>query len=79
MSERLGFALVLLVGMASLASILFLSGTASTGAITMHPPTSTECKHVRCPGNELAYPLLDAQGNVLYHDKGFPICICPPR
>jgi hypothetical protein len=79
MSERLGFALVLLVGIASVASLLFLTGTSSTGYVTVHFPTANTCKHVSCPGHELAEPVLDSRGYVQYHDLGNPICICPRR
>lgn len=80
MSERLGFALVLLVAIASVASLLFLTKSTPTGYVTtIHPPTETTCKHVVCPRHEPAYPLLNGRGMVVYHDDGNPVCICPPR
>lgn len=78
MSEKLGFALVLLVALASVASLLFLSGTSATGSATVQRPMEGVCKHVSCPGHAEAYPLLDGRGYVLYHDEGNPICVCPP-
>lgn len=83
MDEGAAFALVLLVGVASVASLLFMTGTAATGSVvgqaTIHTADETTCKHVRCPGHASAYPLLDANGYVLYHDEGNPVCVCPPR
>ena len=83
MKEGVGFALVFLVGLASIASLLFMSGTSATGSVvgqaTIHPPMETTCKHVRCPEHAEAYPLLDNRGMVLYHDEGNPACVCPPR
>lgn len=75
MSERLGFALVLLVAVASVASLLFLSGTNTTGYVTYEAP----CGSIRCAGNEKSYPLYDAYGNLLVQDDGSLICICPQR
>lgn len=80
MTEKLGFALVLLVAMASVASLLFLSGTSATGnAVVTYPTTYDSCDHIRCPGRAQAYPLLDHKGYVLHGDYGTPLCICPPR
>ena len=83
MSEKLGFALVLLVAVASVASLLFLSGTSATGNVvagkTTTGLTSPACGNVRCANHAEAYPLLDGDGYVLHGDYGAPVCICPPR
>jgi hypothetical protein len=76
MSEQLGFALVLLVAIASLASILLLGGAEKTGYLTTE---TIECGHVRCPGHTPAYPLIDQQGRLLRSDSGEFICVCPSR
>jgi len=76
MSEQLGFGLVLLVGLASIASILLLGGAEKTGFLTTE---TIECGHVRCPGRVPAYPLIDQQGRLLRSDAGEFICICPQR
>jgi hypothetical protein len=78
MSERLGFALVLLVAVASVASLLFLSGTSATGNVARDAGISA-CADVRCPNHAQAYPLLDVNGYVLRDDSGEPACVCPPR
>jgi len=75
MSERLGFALVLLVALASVASIVFLSGASPTGQVAYEEV----CTSVRCPAHIAAYPLLDSRGYPLFDDYGKPVCICPPR
>ncbi len=84
MSEQLGFALVLLVAIASVASVLLLSSVSPTaqviaGQATVTVPSETTCMHVICPGHAQAYPLLDARGYVLYREEGIPVCVCPPR
>ncbi len=81
MGEHLGFALVLLVAIASVASLLFLSGTSPTANVVAPTRgiTSQACADIRCPGHATAYPLLDSDGYVLHGDYGAPLCICPPR
>lgn len=85
MNEQIGLALVLLVAIASVASVLFLSGASPTASViagrvtTVTRPSETTCTHVACPNHAAAYPLLDSRGYVLYHDEGNPICVCPPR
>jgi hypothetical protein len=73
MSERLGFALVLLVALASVASIVFLSGAQPTGQVTYEHV----CSGVRCPAHAAAQPLLDSRGYPVFDDYGKPVCICP--
>jgi hypothetical protein len=79
MSEKLGFALVLLVAVASVASLLFMSGTSATGNAVVYPTVRDSCEHIRCLNHAEAYPLLDHKGRVLHGDYGTPVCICPPR
>ncbi len=76
MSERLGFALVVLVAVASIASLLlFLTGNTPTGLLSA-PIIS--CEHVSCPGHEDAYPLLDNEGHLIYNGKTNTfVCACP--
>jgi len=83
MSERLGFAIVLLVAIASVASLLFMSGTQSTASIIYGTPMkdipTDACRDVACPGHGYAEPLVNAHGRVVYQDSGKPVCICPLR
>lgn len=72
MSEQLGFALVLIVAIASVASVLFLSGATPTASVV-----AGACADVRCPGHAEAYPLLNQDGFVLFSDEGKPVCVCP--
>ena len=76
MSERLGFALVLLVAIASIVSLLlFLTGTTPTGFLTTQ---IISCEHVSCPGHAAAYPLLDYEGHLIYNGKTNTfVCACP--
>lgn len=73
MNNQFGFALVLLVAIASVASLLFLSGTETTGHVSYQ---TIECGHVDC-GTTLAQPLTDAGGRQVRDDSGKPVCICP--
>ncbi len=81
MSERLGFALVLIVGIASIASLLFMSGTETTANVVYFQPSRgialDQCMNVVCPGHAPAEALLDAHGFVVHKDNGEAICICP--
>lgn len=81
MSEQIGFALLLLVAVASIASMLFMSGTQSTASIIygtqMENIPTNECRNVECPGHGYAEPLINAHGRVVYQDNGKPVCICP--
>ena len=83
MSERLGFALVLLVAIASIAGMLFSTGTQSTGSVIygsqMENIPTNECRDTSCPGHGVAQPLLNAKGMAVYKDGGKPVCICPYR
>jgi hypothetical protein len=83
MSERLGFALVLIVAIASIASLLFMSGTQSTASVVYGQPNRgiaiDNCVDVMCPGHAPAEALIDAHGRVVYKDDGKAICICPFR
>ncbi len=88
MSERIGFALVLLVAAASVASMLFLSGANPTGQVAggqIHTYGRTvdfgtdACRNVLCPAHAPAAPLVDGYGRILYQDNGKPICLCPLR
>lgn len=75
MSENLGFALVILVAIASVASILFFSGTTLTGQISY--TTMSFCENTRCPQHAQAKPLVDNKGLVILTEQGKPVCICP--
>jgi hypothetical protein len=81
MSERLGFALVLLVAIASVASLLFMSGTSPTANVVAGQPergiNADLCVDVHCLGRSTAEPMLDPRGYPMYKDDGNPICTCP--
>lgn len=88
MGERLGFALVLIVAVASVASILFLSGASTTGQVSggqlLTYGRTTEfgtdaCRYVLCPAHAPAAPLVDQYGRIIYQDNGRPVCLCPLR
>lgn len=81
MSERLGFALVILVAVASVASLLFMSGTAPTGNVVYGQPERginiDLCENVKCMDRSTSEPLLDAKGYPMLRDDGTVICTCP--
>ncbi len=88
MNERLCFALVLLVAAASVASMLFLSGTSATGQVAGGQLYSygrtadfgtDACRQVLCPAHAPAAPLVDEYGRIIYQDNGRPVCLCPLR
>jgi hypothetical protein len=81
MSERLGFALVILVAIASVASLLFMSGAEPTGNIIYGQPgrgiNADLCTNVLCMDRSTSEPMLDAKGYPMFRDDGTLICICP--
>jgi hypothetical protein len=81
MSEQLGFALVLIVGIASIATLLFMSGAEKTASVVYFQPNRgialDSCTDVVCPGHAPAEALLDAHGFVVRKDNGKAVCICP--
>lgn len=81
MSGHLGFALVLLIAIASVASMLFMSGVQTTGNIVYNQPArginADLCIHVTCMDRSTSEPLLDAKGYPVFSDSGTPICMCP--
>ncbi|MEM2916022.1 MAG: hypothetical protein QXT19_01530 [Candidatus Woesearchaeota archaeon] len=88
MNERFGFALVLIVAAASVASMLFLAGASTTGYVASKQLLSygrtvdfgtDECRHVLCPAHAPATPLVDQYGRIVYQDNGRPVCLCPLR
>ncbi|MEM4242845.1 MAG: hypothetical protein QXM31_03000 [Candidatus Woesearchaeota archaeon] len=83
MSERLGFALVLLVAVASVAGILLMSGTEKTASAVYGEQTrgiaTNACREVICPGHGVAYPLINSEGRPVVQDNGKLVCICPFR
>lgn len=85
MSDHLSFALVLLVAVASVASLLFLSGTSATGNVIAQGhaialPPYVPCTEVSCPAHAPAYALQEPDGSLALGMNGKPICMClPPR
>jgi hypothetical protein len=81
MSERLGFALVLLVAIASVASLLFMSGTSPTANVVAGQAergiNADLCISVKCMGRNTAEPMLNAKGFPLLKDDGTVVCVCP--
>jgi hypothetical protein len=83
MSEQLSFALVLLAGIASVASMILLSGASATGnavaglSLGTGAVAAQECSHVCFPGHAQAAPLLDTSGNIVLSSYGYPVCFCP--
>jgi hypothetical protein len=83
MAEHFSFALVLLVAVASVASLLFLSGTSATGNVILQGyavglPPYVACPGVQCPAHQPAYALQNPDGSLSMSDNGKPICICIP-
>jgi hypothetical protein len=83
MSERIGFALLLLVAMGSVASMLFITGASSTANVVVNQPPRglviDLCSNVRCPGHVPAEAYIDAHGRIIHDDRGNAVCICPAR
>jgi len=81
MAEHFSLALVLLVAVASVASILFLSGTSATGNAVLQGyaiglPSYAACPGVQCPAHQPAYALQYPDGSLAMNDNGKPVCIC---
>jgi hypothetical protein len=81
MSEQIGFAMVLIVAVASVAALLFMSGVNPTANVIAPQPQTgiaiDACMSVQCAGHAPAEALLDAYGHIVYKDNGNPVCVCP--